>query len=229
MKIGDLISQFRTTYDLGSLGLPGFEDDEIKLFLQIEQIATISRKFGGNNVYGQKFPDSKKRIDDLQGLMSSSTVSPVDSSRGYKLITLPSNYLHLVNLDLLYDDGTVENAIQIDYSKIQRFQNSRKNQGAYIKNPVYVFDTTNVIADVQNRKVRIYVDSTDELSYPVNNVGITYIQQPINLTLVGSEVILNQFNEDVYREIVGSALDSAIASVTPAKSQISQQQMKKSE
>ena len=64
MTIVGLVDNFKILYDLGSLGLPGLEDDEIKRLLDIEQYKLISQRFGGNNVYGQKFPDTNKRIDE---------------------------------------------------------------------------------------------------------------------------------------------------------------------
>lgn len=223
MNANDLISEFRVGYDLAASGLPGFEDEDILSFIETSQYKLISQKFGGNNVYGQGFPGSKKSIDDLIYTISSSEVSLLGSTNGYRLMLLPDNYLHIVELIVLHPEGP-ESAIQVDYSKIPRFQNSKRNQEVYIKNPVYVFDKS-----ASTAALRVYIDS----SYSSTTTAkLLYISRPtvnFNTSGLDLEMDLVDFNDDVYHEIVRLAIDEAIFAVTPNKSQISQQQLNKTE
>ena len=66
MNIQNLIDEFRTTYDLGGAGLPGFEDEEIQQLLELAQYRIISQKVGGNNVYKQKFPDTGVELREFK-------------------------------------------------------------------------------------------------------------------------------------------------------------------
>ena len=220
MNTTDLIDNFRTTYDLGSLGLPGFEDSEIKELLETAQYRVISQKFGGNNVYKQKFPDSEKRIDDLSRLMQRSELSLTDGNAGIKVIILPSTYLHLVNLTLNDSHGYPQNATQIDYSKIARFQNSRNNLKAYIKNPVFI---------IEDFRIKVYVDTSYDDTYSLETAELLYLREPVDLRVIASSSELSDFGNDVYYEIVASAVDNAISIATPMKSQVSSQQLNKSE
>ena len=219
MTIQGLIDKFRTTYDIGSLGLPGFEDSEIQELLELAQYRVISQKFGGNNVYKQKFPDTPKRIDDLRLLINrddSITITP--GLLGYSIVTLPTSYLHIVELHVVYDNNLIEKAEQIDYDNIIRFQKNNRNVAPYIKDPIFVFDNLGFL--------RLYVDSTQVSA--IDTGAMTYIKKPASLeAAVGTTV--TDFNDDVYYEIVASAVNEAIEIATPNKSQISNQQLTKSE
>lgn len=222
MTVTELIAEFRTTYDLGSLGLPGFEDDEIKQMLDIQMFRAISQKIGGNNVYKSKFPESKKRIEDLQNLMKVGSPIVATTTKGYKLVILPDDYLQTVELMVEHSDGTVEDGIQIDYFQVSRFQNSKRNEEAYIKNPVYLFDKNGT-----ENAIRLYVDSSYTEEYAVR---LVYITQPTQtLKLVGDSEELIDFTDTVYHEIVAMTVDQAILIATPNKSQINQQNLNKIE
>lgn len=230
MTILDLIAEFRTTYDLGSSGLPGFEDDEIKELLEVSQSRIISQKFGGNNVYGTKFPDTRPRLDDLHRLMKSDeTITVASTTRGYKLVILPDDFLHMVELNLIYSGGTIEQAEQIDYSKVQRFQSSRRNQGAYIKNPVYVYEAETGSPNYDTT-IRLYFDTTEETSDPLATIKCLYISKPTqSMTSIGDATILRDFPDNVYHEIVALTVNQAIEIASPNKSQISNQNLNKIE
>lgn len=223
MNTNDLISEFRVSYDLAASGLPGFEDEEILSFLEISQYKLISHKFGGNTVYRQGFPNSKKSVDDLIYTISSTEIDLLGATYGYRLILLPDDYLHIVELIILHPEGP-ESADQVDYSKISRFQNSKRNQETYIKNPVYVFDK-----NASTAALRVYIDS----SYSnTTTAKLLYISKPtVNFNTSGLNLSMEliDFNDDVYHEIVRLAIDEAIFAVTPNKSQVSQQQLNKTE
>lgn len=234
MYITDLVSEFEITYDIGSLGLPGFKENEIKKLLELSQYRVISQRLQGNNVYQSKFPDTNKRIDDLQGLMVQASYSAGTGTLGLGLaynstylITLPDDFLHIWEVRIHYNATGSELAKQIKLSDNIRFNNGKNNTDPYIKNPVYSFAQSSG----GNRQLRLYPNS--EITFENDtDVFCIYIKKPTNLETVGVTIpddILIDFNDDVYHEIVAGAVDHAISIATPNKSQVSQQQLNKAE
>lgn len=203
MTISELILEFRTTYDLGGSGLPGFEDDDIKIYLDRAQYTFI------NTVIDQK------RVNDLIYLLANDTVASSTTTSGYRLINLPTNYYKLMSVTVEHSEGD-EEAIEINYKQLPRFQSSKRNQQAYIKNPVYVLDYNST-----DPAIRLYVDS----SYVDNpDVKLLYVKEPSDLKVA---VSFSEFNLDDYHNIVKIAVDDAIFTVSPNKSQVSTQQLNK--
>lgn len=241
MKITDLIQEFEITYDLGGLGLPGFEEDEIKELLELSQYRIINQRLQGNNVYNSKYPDTIKRIDDLQGLVTQASQvyggQPVQAGFAWGFaadeanvieITLPDNYLHLVEGGITIYDGTyLETAIQIPMEWKLRVSKSRRNSAPYLKSPVFHFVQVNSLS-YENKAIRLY-QNTDTGGSTINKVKLLYIRIPVNLTTVGDNDDLIDFNDDVYHEIVAGAVDHAITIASPNKAQVSQQSLNKIE
>jgi len=253
MTITDLIQEFEITYDLGSLGLPGFEEDEIKKLLELSQYRVISQRLQGNNAYQSKFPDTNKRIDDLSGLISTASKAsgnpgtPVsftwakETDEDYIIIELPFDYLHILEDGLFVKTSisvgnpvvttiNVEMAKEISMKESLRYNSGRNNLKPYIKNPVFHFIDTKINEappnTTSNRKLKLLIDSDLGVDNVVE-IKCMYIRKPVNLTTVTDA--LYDFNDDVYHEIVAGAVDHAISIVSPNKSQINQQQLNKSE
>lgn len=219
MTIADLITEFRTTYDLGNIGLPGFEDEEIKLLLERAQYTFINNHIKPNSK-GQSFFNSKTNIDELRRLIRSLTLNVLTVGNSFRTVKLPDDYLHTISLKLEYDDGD-EEAIQIDYSQLSRFQSSKRNKEAYIKNPVFLADTKSSYGS----SLKIYNDSSysDTPFYK-----FVYINKPrVDMTTASEE--LSDFSKSGYHDIVRIAVDDATFIVSPSKSQISQQRLNKIE
>jgi len=226
MNIVDLVSEFEVIYELGSLGLPGFEDSEIRRLLEIEQYKLINQRFGGNNTYGTKFPDTSKRIDDLLSLLTMDELFPFQTSNLNEFILiLPSDYLHFYELRIENINNKIDIAEQVTLKESQRFNAGAQNQEPYLKNYKFTFGS-----DSTNKIIRVYYDTVfGVVDYNDNNCYLTYIKTPEDLTMVANGTPLTDFNIDVYHELVRSAVDNAIFIVTPQKSQVSQQQLKKTE
>lgn len=228
MTIQDLINDFRLLYDFGSLALPGVEDSEIRRLLDIEQYKVINQKIGGNNVYGTGFPDNFKRIEDLRFLLKkfqSDGAQETESSLYY--VILPSDLIHIyeVNVLLSYSGGNfLDTASPIDKSFQKRVNNSFRNKDPYTTNSKYFISKT---ASGDNiLKIAVPKDTSIILG---NTFKVTYVKKPYVLTSGAASVVVTDFQDDVYREIVRSAVDTLIAIVSPEKSQISQQQLKRTE
>lgn len=224
MNITDLIAEFGILYDIGSLALPGFEEDEIKRLLEIQQYRLINQKIGGNNIYNSKFPDTNKRIDDLQGLITESVLLWGGLYSNYALVTLPSDFLHMVELSN-NTSGVRRLAREIKLSEAPRVAETPGNNGVYLKQPVYAFvNTVNGF-----RKLRMYVDSERSMNASFDDIYCLYIKKPTNLTMVADATELTDFNDDVYHELVQGTVDHAKSIVTPELNQVSQQQLNKME
>jgi len=225
MYITDLVTEFKTTYDLGGIGLPGYEDVEIKKLLEINQYKLISQKIGGNNVYNSKFPDTNKRIDDLQGLIGdSNSVTYGTAINNTYLIVLPSDYLHLVEIRVVYSDSFVELAKPMQLATNIRYNAGRNNQLPYVKNPVYSY----MDSSGGNRRIRLF--PTSEIgAATLSDINVVYIKKPVNMEVVADITVLTDFNDDVYHELVAMTVDQAIDIASPNKSQISKQTLKQAE
>lgn len=226
MTVDDLVNNFKLLYDLGGLALPGLEDDEIIKLLNIEQYKLISQKFGGNNLYGQKFPDTPKRIDDLRGLLKEVTLSLSQTyNTNEYLVSLSSlsDYLHTYEVRIKNDAGVYDIAEPIDIGVSQRFSSSYRNENPVLKNPKYSLSSDNS----GNKIIRVYYfASGDNTIETTDGCIFTYLKKPT--TLVSGNTV-SDFNDDVYLELARSAVDSAISIISPNKSQISQQQLNKTE
>jgi hypothetical protein len=240
-----MTSAFEVLYDLGNLGLPGIEEEEIHRLLDISQYNLINQRLQGQNAYGSKYPDTIKRIDDLSGLIvedndDTGTLTKIDGYGNSLIITLPTTYLHLIEdgVRLEYsqpiqgggDNYYLEYASQISISQAQRFIGSKRNgvDGPYIKKAVYHFIQTSS----GQRQIVIY-PSTDNglLNSDIDKILCLYIKKPTDLTNVGlsGSTDLTDFNNDVYYEIVKMAVNEAVAIASPQKIQVSQNQVIKSE
>ena len=147
MTINDLITEFKTTYELGSLGLPGFEDSEIKQLLEINQYKMINQKFGGNNIYKSEFPDTLKRIDDLQGLLVAEYLDLYQTNTNINeyLVILSSitNYLHTYKVRIKTTGGVFDLAEPVKLNESIRFSSGFRNTNPVLKNPKYTITSNN--------------------------------------------------------------------------------------
>lgn len=228
MTILDLISEFETLYELGSLSLPGFESDEIKKLLDIEQYKLINQRFQGNNVYRTKFPDTNKRIDDLLGLLN---ITDKNLTGGFYdneyVAELPDDYLHIHEIRVKDSDKHYDIADFISSLEIKRFVGGFRNSNPILFSPKYSLITSNT----GQRFIRIfYFDSLEKNIETTGGCQISYIKKPSeSLTSIADDKDLDYFNDDVWHEIVRAAVDTAISIVTPQKAQISQNQLNKTE
>jgi len=227
MTIVDLVSEFEVLYEIGSLGLPGFEDDEIRKLLDIEQYKLINQRFQGNDIYHTKFPDTQKRIDDLLSLLilTDLDLNQTGNVNEY-LVQLPADYLHIYEVRVKNTNGVYNVAEQVSIKAAMRFSDSLRNTGPVVHSPKF-----NFISDSSgNKLLRIfYYDATETTIQTTSGCQIMYIKLPTDLTSVADGTTLDDFNIDVYHEIVRATVDTAISIVTPQKAQVSQSQLNKTE
>lgn len=230
MIISNLISQFRTIIELDSSGLPGLTDDEIVLFLDNAQNAFISQRLQGHTVDKTKYPETQKRIDDLNKLYtfqdtSSFTVSSITSKNYYDFdLNNLSDYLHFDQAILEINDIGRFKMNRIPMHETNRFEYSNVNQ-PYIENPVFT-----ILGKESGEKIRVYfdLDTAKEESWSMF-LDIGYFKTPTNLTSANTTSDVNDFSYAVYKEIIKIAVDEAISIIAPQKIQVSQQQVNKSE
>lgn len=239
MTLSDLANEFEILYELGSLGLPGIESSEVYKLLEVSQYTLINQRLQGQNAYQTAFPDTQKRIDDLNGLIVSvETAYPYVSSEltiglangGTYIIGFPDDYFHLIEggVRVTYSgNGYIEVAKQIQIKDSVRYTKGVRNSNPYVKQPVYHFVNTKATANY-NKQIRLYPNSDTVIGETIVLVDCIYIKKPTDLTTVPTEE-LRDFNDDVYHEIVKLAVDNAVAIATPQKYQVSSQQVNRSE
>lgn len=227
MRLQDLIDSFNILYEINSLAIGGLTDGEILAILEMEQYKIINQKIQGNNVYNTKFPDTPKRIDDLFRLLKSENIDITNIPGMNEYISiLPNDYLHIheVRVPNVSSPLVYTQAESISINSVRRVSNGFRNYNPVLSSPKYTITNSG-----GNNVLKLYYfDSKDEqIDVQLN---IIYIKKPINLKYtVSRETVLTDFNDDVYYEIIRSAVNSAIAIATPEKYQISQQELNKTE
>ncbi|MCK9575589.1 MAG: hypothetical protein M0R51_06490 [Clostridia bacterium] len=228
MTLQDLIDSFNILYEINSLAIGGLTDGEILAILEMEQYKIINQKIQGNNVYNTKFPDTPKRIDDLFRLLKSENIDITNIPGMNEYISiLPSDYLHIheVRVPNVASPLIYTQAESISINSVRRVSNGFRNNNPVLSSPKYTITNSG-----GNNVLKLYYfDSNDEqIDVQLN---IIYIKRPINLKApyASRETVLTDFNDDVYYEIIRSAVNSAIAIATPEKYPISQQELNKTE
>lgn len=228
MTLQDLIDSFNILYEINSLAIGGLTDGEILSILEMEQYKIINQKIQGNNVYNTKFPDTPKRIDDLFRLLKSENIdiTKIPGMNEYISI-LPSDYLHIheVRVPNAASPSVYTQAESMSINSVRRVSNGFRNNNPVLSSPKYTITNSG-----GNNVLKLYYfDSNDEqIDVQLN---IIYIKKPTNLKSIYAlrGTVLTDFNDDVYYEIIRSAVNSAIAIATPEKYQISQQELNKTE
>lgn len=231
MTLDNAISEFRTIIELDSSGLPGLLDEEIRIFLNNGQLKLINQRLQGHTVDKTKYPETQKRVDDLNNLFNIETTAttPVESATSnfydFNLDSL-TNYMHLNEVTFIIANIGRYKMKEIPYHLTSRFEYSLNNK-PYIENPGYV-----ILNDGTNQIIRTYFDlyRANENSWVIS-LEVGYFKTPSDFTdaSFNGTTTLSDFNIDVYREIIKLAVDEAIAVLSPRKVQVSQQQINKSE
>lgn len=240
MTLNEMISEFRVIIELDSSGLPGLKDEEIILFIDNAQNAIVNQRLQGHTIDKTKYPETQKRIDDLNKLYKIDTISGAEISDSaivnYYDFNLSSitDYMHIdeVVLDV--------NVYNYHYGRFKmkpiprhltyKYEYSPNNK-PYIEDPAYI-----LINNGSEEIIRTYFDlyeATKDPSYNWNiSLEVGYIKTPSNikdLFDVPGTSSVDDFSYSVYKEIIRKAVDEAISIISPKMAQVSQQQLNKSE
>jgi len=226
MTIAEMHLAFTVQYDsVSTLGYPGFEPEEIDLFLNRSIQRFVVTRYTGNNVKGESFEDNQKRIEDLRVLVVNNllTRTNIVASTTYPNAfeyTLPNgtpdpNYLFMVSCEAGVDRD--ECGETVTNRRIAIKQITHDQYVTYTRDPFNKPNLNRVLAIFEGNKVILITDGT----YNVTAFYMSYLTYP-NVVSLSGPVNCN-LPSYTHQEIVDLAVQLCVAAVeNPQRLQIEQ-------
>ena len=201
--------------------LPSFTEDQIDYFVNKAYIMCVNQKFTGHNVLSQKFEESKKRISDLQGLLTNAVIPNDTNAFKFSSNEVIFNTSHLKNIlypinsvievELLNGEKKDMTTIEITHEQDNAFRETTENS-PWIPNPVILYSKDNIVALLD----RLLLNKIK----PNCNIKLLYLKQPTRLqywiydnngnktiNLKGDSSQIPEISEHVIQEIVSLTVD----------------------
>lgn len=231
MSITEFHNSFKFRMDkMDGLNLPNFLPEEIDLLLNQAQDALVKQKYGKNNITGDSFEQTQKRIDDLQELVRTVREQPSTFNDSVENVTynavnfeLPEDYWLLIwdkaiinctNCNttvtiptaeygqVTLDRSTNVTGIEVEVRTVthERFQKAIKDAFA---GP----DHTKVLRLEYKGRIEI-VPSTD---CTILWYIFRYIKKPARMTLSGN--ITCELSDFMHEEVLNEAVSIALEGI----------------
>jgi len=237
MTLSKLIRSFEVAYDIGSLGLPGIEEDEIRILLNNAQFKVINHRLYGNHLYQTKYP-VEKTIDDLSYI-----TQEVKLNSSNQFVTITSNLnsikvryidtqlilFHIHSVNVVYQNGE-EVSQYIDKKFSNSFLQKDSNENIYLRQPKFTYEFKYNNLNVKYVDITLFLD-TVKINNFGNEIKVTFIKTPTDLTRSSLDIgeTFYDFNDDVYQEIVREAVAEAVMINTPSKTQVEMTRLSRTE
>ena len=224
LSAADMKNEFEILYDkITNLAAPGYEDDEISLFLNLGQERIIkSRLNSKGNKYGESFEQSEKRRKDFSELVrdaidgSGTLTTSISSNQNGVLpngvfFDLPLDFLHAITERIESDIICNGVAKQIDVKPITHDQFNINVSNPFKKPSSTLawrmdFSRENV-SSTEKKRHEIITDG----SYSPKKYYLRYIKRPIDIDITGG--IDCELDGSIHREIVSKAVELALEAI----------------
>ena len=143
------------------------------------QVEWVRRMLHGNNLYKEGDEYSKRRIDDLQILLTEFNLTGTSNGKYFESTNFPpADYLEYKRLTTDAFTECCEKPRSMTVYLVEE-----ANISLYLRDPLKRpdFDWSETIATLINNKVRIYVRD-----FNVSNSVLTYYRQPVKIQFAGS-------------------------------------------
>lgn len=187
--------------------------DNLQLWTMIEalnkaSINVVSLLYGQNNTYKSGFESTRKRVDDLQKLMTDEpyklNISKIEKEKGFVITNkLPDDYLHYIrSIAIASKNKCIKN--------IRLYQAEESNINTYLANefikPSFLWAESLVV--ISNDKLKVYVDD-----FNIDYIDLYYLKVPPKMDISGytkldgsSSIDIHPiFNDDVMELIIDHA------------------------
>lgn len=210
MNANDLHQHFKVAYDKENVitAYPSFEPEEIDVFLNNAYKMVINQKFTGNNTRKVAFEGDNKRIEDLQNLVITTTISDVSTDGivpnaiSFDLETV-NNFLYYISSVVKLDGVNASEVILTTHNLAQKVKETTINK-PWLPRP---------IAEIEKNNIIIYYDSIDNTDVSNAQLILTYLKEPDKIDIINSPENEIEVNDSVAMEIVNLAVFLALENI----------------
>ncbi len=217
MTVSELHLAFKVYYDsVDTQGYPGFEPEEIDLYLNKAQLRFIKQRYGGNNVKRTSFEATQKRIEDLRTIVVTNTVQTVAATSDPNVFsyTLPDGtgtdpkYLFMVSAKIYVNKDECGVVIPDGGTRVvKQKQVTHDRLEEWLDDPFHQPNYDEALIIFEGDKILIYTGGL----YDVTGFSISYIKYPDTIDLATN--VTSNLPDHTHDEIVDSAVRLCKASV----------------
>ena len=231
MTVAEQHVAFKVGFDkTDSSNYPGFEPEEIDLFINLAQDRLVKTRYGGNNLYRTSFEQSQKRTDDLRTIIKQTTLTPLSPTSlnkpGGQFFNLPNSVAtndvywfsiqEEANVIVTDCDGNTS-TVKLPVKPITHDQYNK-----IIKDPFNKPDETEL--------VRLVSEGAIEVISPVASLVslvLRYVRKPQRIDVVNA--VDCELPDHMHQEVVDVAVSLALENVESVRTRSNEAELQKSE
>lgn len=172
------------------------------------QVEWVRRQLHGNNIFKEGDESSKRRVDDLQLLLTQVQLLGGMRKKFFESKDLPSNYLQFKRVDAYAKDDCCPERGMTVY--LAEEANADQLLRDIYRQPSFEWSET--FCTLMSNKVRIYTDS----KFKISDASITYYRQPRRIEIKGcvdpytqvssSQEVTCEFKDDIVEILIDEAV-----------------------
>lgn len=198
-----------------SLELPAFEPEEIDYWFDETALTFIRTRYSGQNVKGESFEQSQKRVDDLRTLVVESgniTPASIGTYENSQLFDLPDT--GSVYLFSLREEATITldgSTFRVGVTPITHDQTNIKLKDPYSQHNVRL-GTAEPLRLFSGSQIELIGDG----NYSIDSLRLSYIKEPLkmaNITTIDRDDEFTDFTDIVMFEIVKMTANSMLENI----------------
>lgn len=237
MTVDEMHLQFKIGVDkTDSFNSANFTTAEIDIYLSDAQEQFIEQRAYGNNVKKESVEETQQRVKNLQSIVRNATITPLAATADNKpnglFVTLPSDYRHSLEEEVLVTYTDCNNATQQSRVSVVALQHDKYNKA--VANP---FSKPNLNKVYRlpfgrfNNAEHFEIISTP--GYTVNTYYLRYLKNPAKINLANRTLPVpsigtgqqGELADEAYREVIRLAVRNALGDIESARTQESMQRL----
>lgn len=141
------------------------------------QVEWVRRQLHGNNLFKEGDESSKRRVDDLQALLTQTQLIGSKRKKFFESKELPANYLQFKRVDAYAKSDCCPERGMTVY--LAEEANADQLLRDIYRKPSFEWSET--FCTLMSNKVRIYTED----SFKISDASLTYYRQPLNIQIAG--------------------------------------------
>lgn len=172
------------------------------------QVEWVRRQLHGNNLYKEGDEGSKRRVDDLQILLTQIRLSGNDRIKFFESRPLPADYLQYKRVDAYAkSECCPERGITVYLAEEANADQLLRDM---YRQPSFEWGET--FCTIMGNRIRVYTDDKFDLS----NCSLTYYRQPRRIEILGcvdpytqvasTQEVISEFKDDIVELLIDEAV-----------------------
>lgn len=235
MLISEMQQAFKVGFDkTDSLNYPGFEPEEIDLWLNTAQDRLVKTRYGGNNVYRKGFEETQKRTDDLRTIIHQVTLLPQPQT----VLNKPNGTFFILSNNPAGND-VYWFSVQEDAVVTIADCNGNLIKKSIPVKPITHDQYNRIILDPFNKPyekelVRLFAEGNIEVICPLTStltslisLNVRYVRKPQRVSLANS--VSCELPDHMHIEVVDSAVSMALENIESGRYRTNVNELSKEE